>query len=211
MKKLFALTLAVLTISVMGISVFAAKGGFLYSPTVNPVPSIEDFEHDDRPGEIVITPYGDRDDLDDESAKDLEDAYEDILNTKEGDDLYELLDGNLVSDLFNIGITGHDGNDDSNYTVQLSSDTFKNFADLLHYQDGKWIKVDGATVNDKGYLTFTYDKTGTFAVVVGNSDVQSPVTGDNGFGVFCIVMMIVSAVGFAGASVAANKKSAAHN
>ncbi|MBQ8696463.1 MAG: hypothetical protein IJ519_01980 [Clostridia bacterium] len=221
MKKLLALVLVVSMVAVLGIAAFAAKGGFVYSPSVNPAPTIEEQEHsdDDCPGELVITPYNERDELDEEARETFEDAYDEILNLSEDDDLYEIIEelaeelgvpaeDLLVSDLFDVSYINCDDTEGHSYSVTLDSDTFDNFAKLVYYEDGKWLVVD-STLGDDGMVSFSYDKTGTFAVIVDTSEVESPVTGDNGFIVFCIVMMFVSAVGFTAVFVAAKKKNAA--
>lgn len=222
MKKLLALGMALIMVATMSVVCFAEKGGFVYSPSVNPAPEVEEYDFpEDCPAQIEVTPYVERDTLDEESLKDIEDAYKDILELDEDDDLYEILEKLaeelgvpvemlLVSDLFDVDITDCDDHDDHvPYSLDLSSDTFKNFVQLVQYKDGEWVVVPGAKVDDNGVLSFTYDAYGVFAVIVDTSDTDSPSTGDNGIVIFCIVMMTVSAAGLVTVYVVARKKRAA--
>ena len=222
MKKLLAIVLTLSMVASLGLAAFAEKGGFVYSPSMNPAPVIVDQEHpdDDCSGKLSVTPYGERSTLDEGSCSELEQAYEDILGLGEGDDLYALIkklaeehgipvDMLLVSDLFYMNyVDCEDGETHVPYSVKLSSDAFNNFVGLVHFEDGKWVSVDGATIDENGILTFSYDGFGAFAVLVDTSDAGSPVTGDNGIFIFCIVMMAVSAVGFVTVFAVAKKKKA---
>ncbi len=222
MKKLLALGLALIMVATMSVVCFAEKGGFVYSPSVNPAPVVVDVEFpEDCPAELVVTPYVERDTLDDDALKDIQDAYEEIVNLEEDDDLYksfeelaeelgipvELL---LISDLFDIDYTDCGEHDEHvPYSVKLSSDTFKNFVQLVHYKDGEWIPIPGATIDENNVLSFTYDDYGAFAVIVTSKG--SPETGDNGIFIFCIVMMIVSAAGLVTIYAVSRRKSAAQS
>lgn len=168
MKKLFAVCLVLVMALSMNLTAFAA--GFVASPTNNPAPEVEN-------GDVIVTPYPDRDDLGDDDQKDLEDAYQDILNSNDLTDLIDGLDdladeldiptGQIAaSDLFDV--TGPNGTE-----VTLSSDTLEHFVGLAVRVDGKWTLVDDAKI-ENGRLVFTVDASGPYAVLVNAGNYTNP-------------------------------------
>ncbi len=205
MKKIFAIILMAAMVFAMTVSVAAAPGGFLQSPSFNKTPIIVDFECSDPnwKGEIYITSYGDRNVLELIEREKLEDAYNSIRDALGISSLIpEITDiatnlnvspNNLgISDLFHIGISDMT---DGKFKVKLDSETIKNFVGLVYYEDGQWHVVEDATVED-GYLIFTTDLPRAFAVVVDvdNSVIDVPVTGD----VFSWVLLSVIVASAAG-------------
>jgi len=201
MKKLLALCLALVIVVSVSVTAFAA-GGFIESPSNNPAPEIIEVtnEDEDCEGEIVITPYPDRDKLPDDERAKLEDAYDSIASTDDVKDLNEDLkeladDKNLgVSDLFNMGMTGcedHDGH--GAFKIKLKADTLKNFVGLLRFDGKNWILVEGASVSGE-YLSFNTKEFGPFAVVVDTGADSTPKTGEDSSIYFWIMVFAGSAL-----------------
>lgn len=212
MKKIAVSLLALVLAVMMPLTAFAA-GSFLSSPSANAGNELVDYEFTDGcEAEIIITPYGERDTLDDEARKLLEEAYDQIAGTKNLGDLVEGLkelaekagidvSTLAVSDLFNIGYKGCDDHGNHAYSIKIKPDVLKNFFALMQYVDGKWIIIEGATV-DGEYLSFSSKYYGPVAIVVSTGDAK---TGDS-FPWIYLVMMVVSAAGLAAVSVVYKKK-----
>lgn len=210
MKKILVSLMAVVLVLSLSVSVFAA-GAFLSSPSNNHT-TLEEYEFTDGcDAEIIVTPYGERDTLDDDSRKTLEEAYDDIANNKNLGDIVEGLkdfaekngkdvSSLAVSDLFNVSYEGCDDHTDHEYTIKLKPELTENFVTVLQYVNGKWIIVENAKVAG-GYLTMSSKHYGPVAIVV---DAGTP-TGDS-FPWIYVVMMAVSAVGLVAVSVLYKKK-----
>jgi len=206
----------------MSVSVFATSGSFIESPSNNQGPTLVEGKNEDEDciSQLIITPFGDRDNLSDEERKELEDAYDTIKNTDDLSDLCDAIEdlaeklgtstGNIsVSDLFHIGNTDCDSHDEHGaFDIKLQADTLKNFAGLMYYSDGKWEMVDGAKVQGE-HLIFKSDKMGPYAILVNAAagGVGAPDTGDSMPWVY-IALMAVSAIGLAVVIVNYKKKSA---
>lgn len=189
MKKFFAIILMAVMVCAMTLSVGAAPGGFLQSPSFNKTPIIVDFECSDPDwkGEIFITSYGDRNVLDLVEREKLEDAYNSIRDafgisslipdiTDIATNLNVSPDNLGISDLFHIGISDIS---DGNFKIKLDAETIKNFVGLVYYEDGQWRVVEDAVVEGE-YLSFSTSLPRAFAVVVDvdNSIIDVPITGD---------------------------------
>lgn len=205
MKKLFAIILMVVMVCTMSLSVAAAPGVFLQSPSFNKTPIVIEFECSDPnwKGDIYITSYGDRNILDVIDREKFEDAYESIRNSNgvsslipDIADISENLNistDNLgISDLFHIGITDAT---DGNFKIKLDADTLNNFVGLVYFEDGKWYVVEDAVIEGE-YLVFSTELPRAFAVVVDVDDsiIDVPGTGDVLPWVFAAVM-VTSAAG----------------
>ena len=191
MKKLVSLVLAVILAMTVCVSVLAAPNGFVESPSNQKGPEV--IEGDG----IVVTPFGDRDDLPDDVRQTLEDAYNSILNAENLGELSEALEDlanqlnvpikNLVvSELFNISYENGKEDNEGKFTITLKDDSLGDFFALMKYEDGKWILVDDAKAFDNNKLSFTAGKLPSpFAIVVNSdgttnsTDDQVPQTGDN--------------------------------
>ncbi len=191
MKKFVSIMLAVILAMTVCVSALAAPNGFVESPSNQKAPEV--IEGDG----IVVTPFGDRDQLPDDVREALEDAYNSILNADNLGDLCEALENlanqlgvpvkNLVvSELFELSYESGKQDEDGKYVVTLKDDSFKDFFALMKYENGKWILVDDAKLADGNKLSFTAGKLPSpFAVVVNpngtgsDSDSQVPQTGDN--------------------------------
>lgn len=211
MKKI-AITLLALTLAVcMPLTAFAA-GAFLSSPS-NTTTELVDYDFTDGCGAtLIVTPYGERDTLDEDSRKTLEEAYGQIAGDKNlgnlSDELKDLAEKlgldvtNLaVSDLFNIGYEGCDDHTDHSYTVKLKPEILKNFVTVMQYVDGKWIVIENAKA-EGGYLTMSSKYYGPVAIVVEKGNTA---TGDS-FPWIYLVLMVVSAAGLVTVSVLYKKK-----
>ncbi len=205
MKKLFAIFLMVVMVCTMSLSVAAAPGVFLQSPSFNKTPIIIEFECSDPDwkGEIYITSYGDRNILDIIEREKLEDAYESIRNSNGvsslipdiadiAENLNVSTDNLGISDLFHIGISD---STDGKFKIKLDADTINNFVGLVYYEDGKWHVVDDAMVEGE-YLVFTTELPRAFAIVVDVDDsvIDVPITG-NVLSWALVSVMVASAAG----------------
>ena len=212
MKKVLAICLMIVMVVSMSVTSFAAPGGFVSSPSGNPAPTVVDFDpsNDNCTGWLVITPYGDREDLSDVLRSLLEKAYNDIVNS---DDLTKLnaelakiaADKNIegqnlaVSDLFDIHVTGcdfHDGH--FGFDITLDADKLSSFVGLLHMnKNGEWeLVADAKVVNNNEHLQFSVDSLSPFAIVVDTTidGGDAPQTGDNSMIYIYVVLMAASAL-----------------
>lgn len=187
MKKIITLALSVIMVVSMTV---AASAAFVSSPSANAAPSIDKVTAEvEKDLKLEITAYKDREDLDADAKKAIEDSYAEIkaatdLTTLTADlkTVAEKADVKLadlaVKDLFDISVV--DGEYEGKLTISLSATTLKNFVALLHNNNGKWEVVKDAKVNADGTgITFSTDGLSPFAIVVNNpADVDSPATSD---------------------------------
>lgn len=205
MKKVMVICLALVMLMSISVSVFAA-GGFVSSPSTNKAPIVVGFDpkDDDCTAQVVITPFGDRENLPKDLQERMEKAYQGILSqediSKLNADLARLAanmkidnDRLAVSDLFNAHATDCDKHEDHfNFDLTLKADTLNNFVGLLALNEkGEWELVQGAKVSD-GHLIFTSKTLTTYAIVV-DSGVSSPQTGADTVLVVLAAMMVLSA------------------
>lgn len=194
MKKLFAIMLTVVLMMTATVSVFAAPGQFVKSPSKNAAPTLISFEkgNEDCTAELIVTPYKDRNTLPAELKTLIEKAYDDIVKA---DDLTTLnkdlaavaaklkLAGTdlKVSDLFDIRYEGCDDHDETHtFDIVLSADTLHRFVGLLHMdKNGEWELIQNAKVVNNGEaLSFTVSDLSPFAIVVDTgTPSDSPQTG----------------------------------
>ena len=223
MKKLFVLCLSLVLVAAMSTTMLAT-GAFVSSPSGNPAPELVAGTNssEDCESELVITAYGDRADLSEEARQAMEAVYATIVGTE---DLGTLNSGlaalaqskgtttaNLaVSDLFDISATDcgdHEGH--GHFDITLKAESLANFVCLLHYHDGAWHIVEGATVTNNGeHLEFDEDEFSPFAIVVSTGAANNDHTGSV-FGSGSIIAIVTILVLVAGGAVAAyffyNKK-----
>lgn len=223
MKKVLVICLSLVMLVSMGLTVFAAPGSFVSSPSGNPAPKLDSFTpgSSDCTAKLVITPYSDRDTLPSDQKDNIENAYSSIAST---DDL-TTLNGDLkklvsdkklngkklaVSDLFNAhieGCTAHEGHVGSE--IVISAGSLNRFVALIHMNDkGEWELVSNAEViNDGKSLKFKTDSFGTFAIVV-NTEVDNPRTGDATMTYICAVVMALCALALVAVVVKGRKQKA---
>lgn len=182
MKKLVMISLAIMVVLGMSLSVFAATGGFIVSPSRNQAPELVGVKPADDDCEIesaTITAYADRDQLSGEARGDLEEAYAKIMGTPNIGDLNAAIvelatkigakvEDLAVSDLFDIQVPDCDGHGNhGEVTITFEAETLANFVCLLHYYNGEWIVIDNATVSEDGTeLTFGSKEFSPFAIIV---------------------------------------------
>lgn len=208
MKKVLVVLLTVLMMMSMTVTVFAA-GGFVSSPTSQQAPDVVEFTpaDDDCEARLVITPYGEKEELTPAIKSFFEKAYTEIKSSK---NLTELCDSlkkiaankkikgtNLaVSELFDIHVTGcdyHEGH--TEFDIVLDPDSLKNFVALLHMNhNGEWEVVsDAKVINNGDHLAFSIDEFSPFAIVVKTANPSQ--TGDNSLIPLYITVMALSAAG----------------
>ena len=211
MKKLIILLIVVAVACVMGISAFAAPGGFVESPSNNLAPSLVSSSSPDHPCEdpLIITAYADRGTLPEAVRTAIEKAYSEIKSAKNLALLCEALKdyanergistaGLAVSDLFDISDTH--GHVEAQFDIVFKAETLENFVALLHYVDGEWVIVENATVSDvegEKHLTFSVDSLSPFAIVIDTG--ATPPREDNSA---LIAILAVIAIAEAAALVA---------
>lgn len=193
MKKLFAIILMALMICAMTVSVCAAPGGFIESPSLNKAPIIVEYYNSDGDcvGVLYVTSYGDRNVLELVERENIESAYDSIRNattvTTLNPELSDIAtnlnvspDNLAVSDLFHISLDDCEYHDEHGYFfIKLQPETVKNFVGLMYFENGEWHIIEDAKV-DGEYLTFTTDVPRALAIVVDvdNSVIDVPVTGE---------------------------------
>ncbi len=211
MKKAFAIVLAMVLMLTLSVSVCAAPGQFVKSPSNNSAPVLVSFERgsEDCTADLIITPYNERNKLPAELKTLIEKAYGEIASSDDLTDLnkdlkdlaavQKIAGANLkVSDLFDIryeGCTNH--NEDHSFTIVLSADTLRRFVGLLHMNhNGEWELIDNAKVINNGEeLQFTVTDLSPFAIVVDTSESgDSPVTGISNDIVIYGALMLISAL-----------------
>ena len=186
MKRLIMIGLVIAMVAILSVSAFATAGGFISSPSGNPAPELVNGENESEEcvSELIITAYGDRDELNEEARQEIEAAYSEIIGAKDLSDLnsaikevakkYGVDPSTLaVSDLFDISATNCDGHGDhGHFDITLKSDTLKNFVCLLHFYDDEWHIVENAEVTNNGeHLEFDEDQLSPFAIVVSTEDI----------------------------------------
>ena len=185
MKKTLTIYLAIVMIIAMSVSVFAAPGSFDGSPSGKPGPELVEGDNETEAcnAEIIVTAYGNRDQLSSEERVDIENAYSSIVGTQSVTSLNGKIEGIAntkgvapaalaVSDLFNVSSTEcalHD--DHGRFKIVLSAETLKNYVCLLKYDNGAWVVVESAKLtNDGKYVEFVGDELGAYAIVVSTEN-----------------------------------------
>ena len=214
MKKVFVVILSAIMIASLSISGFAAS--FIASPSGNKAPTLisYEFESDECDATLEVTAYSDRNNLSAEAKTAIESAYNSI---KSEDDVSSLnadlaalaADKDIkgtniaVSDLFDISYENcapADHADHGKVTIKLSAETLADFIAIMHYKNGAWELVSGATVSGDE-VTFTVSSLSPFAIVVDNTP-DSPPTKDNGI---IYILVAVAALSLAAAVVCFRK------
>lgn len=210
MKKILAVILAVVMVASAGVLAFA-QGGFVSSPSGNEAPEVSDVEYGDDScnPRIVVTPYNEREELDEARENAIVAAYNDIAENKDLSKMCAALAGvaaskglNVlqlaVSDLFDVSAY-HNGDHDfcGTIVITLSSETIKNFVALLHRgADGTWEVIPNVIVDyATNSITFEARDFSPFAVVVDTKAESVPDTGSEI--IIPAIVMFVSGVSLA--------------
>lgn len=216
MKRLMIIMLAIVMSALMCVSVCAATGGFDGSPSGKPAPELvyAANESEDCVAELIITAYGDRHELSEETRLKIEEAYSQILGVQNLASLNEYIaeianekginvEDLAVSDLFDISSTDCDGHiDHGHFDITLKAEALKNFVCLLHYYDEEWHIVENAEVTHNGeHLEFDEDQFSPFAIVVNTGDVVVPTPEDDSntgviVAIIVAVLLVAAAVAF---------------
>lgn len=223
MKKVLVICLSLVMLVSMSLTVFAAPGSFVSSPSGNPAPKLDSFTpgSSDCSATLVITPYSDRDTLPSDQKDNIENAYSSIASTDDlttlNDDLKKLvsdkkLNGKklAVSDLFNAHVEGCTIHDDHvGSEIVISAESLNRFVALIHKnENGDWELVPNVeVVNDGKSLKFSTDSFGTFAIVV-NTEVDNPRTGDATMTYICAVVMALCALALVAVVIKGRKQKA---
>lgn len=206
MKKFVLFGLTFLMLLSLSVTAFAAPGAFVESPSGKEGPVLVGFEplSPDCEGQVVLTPFGDRDSLDSQSQSNLQAAYDQISGASDLIDLCGSLgtvaeemglaiSSLAVSDLFNLHYTDCDVHDShEGFDITISAEALDNFAGLMYYTDEGWKLFEDVILseNDKT-ITFTVDSLPKqVAIVVGTT---VPSTGDSADYWVYIVVMVLSA------------------
>ncbi len=219
MKKLISICLAL--VMVLSLSVTVGAVPFVESPSNNKAPIIIDCtnEDEDCTATITVYPYGDRDLLTQDEIKEMEKAYDDIVESDDLTDLFTGLDQKVessgiisadlaVSDIFHINFKDCEVHDEhGRFKIKLEADTLKGFIGLVQVIDGEWVVVDDAVVEGTEYLVFSADELSTYAIVVNKnkSDTTSPTTGDY-TGFITAGIALIAAISLICAGFVVNKK-----
>lgn len=193
MKKILAVVLALVVVASAAFIAFA-QGGFVSSPSGNPAPVIVEVVYEDGScnPRIVVTPYSEREELDEKREQDINDAYDEIAANEDLTNLCEALaavaaakgvpvSDLAVSDLFDV-TAYHNGDHDYCGTIRitLSAETIKNFVALLHRNPKSgWEVVPDVIVNAaENTIEFSAVDFSPFAIVVDTSAENLPNTGE---------------------------------
>ena len=203
MKKLIILLIVVAVACVMGISAFAAPGGFVESPSNNGAPTLV---AEDSDVGVAVTAYRERaNKLSADRISVFENAYKSVVSYTDVSSMTSELPKAAnkvkvdpadlaVSDLFFVTVEGK-----SSAKASVKSNTFDNFVALIRYDGSAWSVVD-SELKDENTVSFTASA-GVYAVVVstGATPQQSKkgcFGSIEGAGVLCIAATAAIAAAF---------------
>lgn len=209
MKKVLVLCLVLVMALSAGVASFAAPNNFLDSPGRKPAPSLEDYENENHncTAKLVITPYVERDTLAADTRKNLEDAYNQIVNAKDlttfSDDLANLAeelrltpDKLAVSELFDISYLTDcpDHANHGRFKITLASESLKNYVGIMHRDgNGKWTLLESELLNNSTKVRFyTLQHLSPFAIIVSTEKI--PDTSDNSTGALWTLLISATAL-----------------
>ena len=224
MKKIVALCLTLVMAVSLCLTALAAPGAFVASPSGNKAPELVSFTAPDGcNAKLVITPYAERNTLDEATRLVLEEAYKQIANHIQNNDFSKALKAlaeskNMtasqlsVSDLFDISYYGceihEEHKNQGGFTITLKAETLGNLVGVLHMNNMNWENVQVlACDQDAKTVTFFVETLSPFAIVVDNgSGSSTPPTGDNAMAYLGVAL--VAAAGLVVVLVGAKKKKA---
>lgn len=212
MKKVLAICLTIVMVASLSLTALAAPHGFVSSPSGGKRPPVLDrFDpiDDDCSADLVITPFGDKNNLSDDDRKDMEDAYNEITNSKHLTDLNKELEDKVkdlgldkenlgVGDLFHLGCNGCDNHEaHEKFQVSLDVQGLDKFVGVIYRdENGNWQWVEDAKVVG-GKLQFTGEGYHPYAIVLSTAKGESPKSGDTSTILICAAVMAVSAAALA--------------
>ncbi len=226
MKKVIVICMVLAMMMSMAVAAFASEDSFVVSPSKNPAPDVVGAknESEDCEAQVVVTAYGNRDNLSEEQRQKLDEAYAAIKNAQDLGDLCERVAeiakemgidvANLaVSDLFDISDTDCSGHEDhGRFDITLKADTLKNFVCLLHYYNGEWRVVENAEVTNNGeHLEFEEKEFSPFAIVVSTEPIPEPESGMSGWLIALFIILLLALIAVVVWSIQKRSKKAKAN
>lgn len=219
MKKILAICLAVILVVSAGVLAFA-QGGFVSSPSGNDAPTIVEIIYEDgscKP-KVIVTPYSESEDLEDEKEDDMNEAYDEISMNADLSKLCPALKDIsvaigvnhlrfAVSDLFDVSVYHNLPHDFcGKITIKLSAETLKNFVALMHRNaQGVWEIVPDVVVDHANQtITFSAKDFSPYAIVVDKDATSLPNTGSMLY--IPAIAMVVSAISLVAVLVSLKKK-----
>lgn len=200
MKKL--LTILMLSLLVLSLTFTVSADDFVQSPSANRAPTLVFGGSEEHPCDepLIITAYGDRDQLPEDLKAMIEKVYSDIKSSKNLVGLCgalkdiaaekEIPTANLaVSELFDIRDVH--GKVEGTFDIVLKADALDNFVGLLHYNNGVYELIADAAVQEVDgelHLTFSTDGLSPFMVVV---DTGASIPANNS-GVLVAVLAVIA-------------------
>ena len=194
MKKITALFISVMMVVALAIPVFA-EGAYMDSITAKPAPEIVgegdvigdvidngNDEGDIHSGDIIITPYVDKDELDDEARANLDEAFSRIRsgNMDYPKGMEDILGGKPVAkDLFDVDVIDEDLLKDIEvgkeirFTLNIGIGAGEPVV-VASFVDGEWIMATETINNGDGTITVTLSKIGTIGVFVKGEETVEP-------------------------------------
>lgn len=182
MKKI--LTVLMLSLLVFSLAFTAAADDFVQSPSANRAPEFIFGGSEDHPCDepLIITAYGDRNQLPADLKAEIEKVYADVKDSKNlvalCADLKTLAEKkgipttNLsVSELFDIR-DAH-GDVEATFDIVLKAEALENFVGLVHYNNGTYELLEDATVtvvDGEYHLSFSVDSLSPFMVIVDTGE-----------------------------------------
>lgn len=189
MKKFAVVCLTLVVLMSLSLTVLAAPGAFVSSPSGNAAPEMKDFEavSEDCTGSLKITSYADRANLDEATRLALEKAYAEISNpvnnsfatvlAKLAKELNTDVSELSVSDLFDISVwdcTHHEPHE--GFVITLASENVANMVAVLHYNVDTWEIIELNELDkEAGTVTFTTPSLSPFAFVVDTNPANNVV------------------------------------
>lgn len=207
MKKVLVFTLVLVFALTLSLSAFAAPNNFYESPGRKPAPVLDLYENEDYEcdAKLVITPYVERDTLNEEKRKALEGAYDQIISSNDlttlTPDLAELVKSLKlnssdisVSELFDISYYScleHD--EHGRFKIILKVEKISNYVGIMHQKaDGSWEVLESELLENGTKIRFYVDDLSPFAIIV--SDVKIPGTSDRNNGALWTLLISAAAL-----------------
>ena len=180
MKKIIAFLVSVMMVAALAVPVFA-EGAYVESITAKPAPEVVG-DGSISKSDLIITPFVDRDKLDDEARKNIEEAFDKI---KSGEASYpeamkELLGNNSVAkDLFYVEAVGAGLLEDLangkeiRFTMNVGIGAGEPVV-VATYVDGEWVVATETVNNGDGTITVALSRLGTVGVFVKGEGATEP-------------------------------------
>ena len=211
MKKIVMVCMALILIASMSLSVVAATGGFMSSPSGRPAPELVSGKNSSESckASVSVTAYGDRHMLTEESRLQIEAAYASIVGTADVGTLSDALPALAeamgvqsadlaVSDLFDISATKCDEHASHGaFGIKLKAEALDNFVTVSHYYNGAWSVIENVELvedeDGEKAIEFSAKELSPFAIVVSTQKIEPPAKSNVGWIVAIIIIAVVAA------------------